>query len=186
MRFFYFIQKNYCIRLSSYCLCKLSAFFIAYIPWRRTYQPRHREFLHIFAHIYSDKGIIRIKQLTSHHFCKFGFSYPCASQENKCSYWFFRVFQTCSVSLDSTNNFFYGFFLPDNFSIEHIVHLCQFVQFVFAHFSHRNTTHHRNHLGYIFFCNDLFSLLDFVIPFLLCNIQLYHQALFLFFVFSCF
>ena len=170
MCFFYFIQKNHCIRLSSHCLCKLSAFFIAYIPWRRAYQSGHRKFLHIFTHIYSDKGIIRIKQLTSHHFCKFGFSYSCTSQENKCSYWFFRVFQTCSVSLDSTDNFFYSFFLPDNFSIEHIVHLCQFVQFVFAYFRHRNTTHHRNYLRYIFFRNDLFSLLDFIIPFLLCKV----------------
>ena len=55
MRFLNLIQQDHTIRLTTYFLRQLSAFFIAYIAGRGTNQAAHGEFLHVLTHIDTDQ-----------------------------------------------------------------------------------------------------------------------------------
>src|SRR3546814_9116736 len=72
MRLFNFVQQYHTIRLAAHLFSQLPAFFIAYVSRRRSHQSGHGEFLHVFAHIKLNQGIIRIEHESSQRLGKLG------------------------------------------------------------------------------------------------------------------
>ena len=56
-----FIKQHYRVRFAPYTFGKLTAFLVADISRRCSDKPRHRELLHIFAHINANQSIVSIK-----------------------------------------------------------------------------------------------------------------------------
>ena len=71
---------------------QLAAFFVANVSRRCANEARYGVFLHIFAHIDTDKSVARVKEIFGKHFCQFSFSNTCWTKENERSDRFVRVF----------------------------------------------------------------------------------------------
>ena len=56
------------------------------------------------------------------------------SKENKGTDRAVRIFKTCSVSLNSFNNFLHSIFLTDYFSVQFLIHLGKFVKLILPTF----------------------------------------------------
>ena len=80
---FDFIKKYNRIGATTLLLSQLSAFFVANVARRRTHKARHVEFLHIFAHVDTDKCIGRIEQKLREAFCKQRFTHTRRTQEHE-------------------------------------------------------------------------------------------------------
>ena len=83
MGFFHLIKKDNGVWTSSDCLCQLSAFFIAYISWRRSDQTGYGVFLHILTHVNTHHILFIIKQTGSQCFCKLRLTYTSWSKEQE-------------------------------------------------------------------------------------------------------
>ena len=72
MSFFDLIEQHHGVGLAAHCLGKLSALIVAHVSGRRSDKARDREFLHIFAHVDTDKALFIIEQRLGKSLCKLG------------------------------------------------------------------------------------------------------------------
>src|SRR5438445_5962287 len=98
--FFDLIQQDHRVRLATYSFRQLTAFFISNISRRRTDQAAHREFLHVFAHVYADERVFRVEHITSQGSCQLGLTDTGGAKEYKGSDRLLGVFQTYTITLD--------------------------------------------------------------------------------------
>ena len=75
MRLLHLIKKNDRVGMAAYFLCELSTFAVAYISRRRTYKTRGIELLLVFAHINTNKSVLRAEHQLCQGLCKIGLAY---------------------------------------------------------------------------------------------------------------
>ena len=83
MSFLNFIEQNHAIRFAANMFGQIAAFFIAHITGRRTYQPRHGMFFHVFGHVDAHHRLFVVKQKFSQRPGQLGFAHSRGSQKQK-------------------------------------------------------------------------------------------------------
>ena len=139
MRFFHLVQKHNRVRLPTYCLCQLAAFFIAYISRRRSDQTAHAEFLHIFAHINPDNVVFIVKQRFCQCLGQFCFSDTGRPQEEERSKRTVGILNAGTGTQNSFADFFDSFVLANHTLMQNLVHVQELFPFSLHELCHRNS-----------------------------------------------
>jgi hypothetical protein len=83
MRFFDFIEEHDRVWPAPHGFGKLAAFLVADVTRWRTDQARHRVFLHVFAHVDADHGVLVIEQKFRERAGQFRFANASGSEKNE-------------------------------------------------------------------------------------------------------
>ena len=78
-----FVEKNHRIRLAPNGFGELPAFFVTDVSGRRADQARDRVFLHVFAHVDADHGVLVVEQKFRQRARQFGFPDAGRPEKNK-------------------------------------------------------------------------------------------------------
>ena len=83
VRFFDFVEQHHRIRLAPHGFAELAAFFVTDISRRRADQPRDGVFLHVFAHVDADHGVLVVEQKFGERAGQFRFADTGRSEKNE-------------------------------------------------------------------------------------------------------
>ncbi len=178
VRFFDFIEQHHAVRLATYFLGELSAFFVAYIARRRSYEARYGKFLHIFAHIYTYEGIFFIEEVSSEYLGQLCFTHTGRAEEDKRANRLLGVFEAYAGTLNGFYELFDGGVLPDYTAFQLFAHVYELLAFCLGNTCYGNTCHHRYYFGYVFFAYIVAFLLGFFFPREFGLFELVYQAFF--------
>ena len=107
-------------------------------------------FLHEFAHIDTDHGVLSVKQEFGQSLREFRLTDACRTEEEEGTIRTVRVGQAGTRTKDGVNDFINRFFLSDNALADVLGHIQKFLAFAFHHLGDRNTGCAGNHFGDFF------------------------------------
>ncbi len=114
MGFFDFIEEYNRIGFTPNGFGELSAFVIAYIARRRTYQPANGMTLLVFTHVYAGHGIFVIEQEFAQSLGQFGFSDSGGTQEDERADGLALIAKSGAAASYGITHGLNGFCLPDH------------------------------------------------------------------------
>src|SRR3990170_8959334 len=92
---FNLVKEDHRVWPPPHLLCQLSPFFITHIPRRRPHQPGGTKPLHVFRHVYLNKGILIIKEILCKGLGKLCLADTRRAEEDERTDRTFHTFQTC-------------------------------------------------------------------------------------------
>src|SRR5260370_34002657 len=104
VRFFYFVEENDRIRPAPDRFTQLAAFLVTDVTRRRTDQSRDGVFLHVFAHVDPDHGVLVVEQKFRERARKLGFTNTGWPEKNERTNWTIRVLQAGAGTTDGVGN----------------------------------------------------------------------------------
>ena len=150
VRFLDFIEEHHRIRLAPDRFAQLPAFFVADVTRRRTDQARDGVFLHVFAHVDPDHGLLVIEQKFRERARQFRFPHPGWPKENERTDRAILVLQSGARSTDRVGHCFDRCILADDALMQMFLEPEQFFPLTFLQPRHRNVRPTRDDLRDIF------------------------------------
>ena len=155
MCLFHLIKQDNRIRFSPHGFCQLAAFIVSDISWRRSDQPGHGVFLHVFTHIKTHHVGFIVKQAGSKCFCKFGLADTGRSQKQERTNWFGRIFDSCFGTDNRLCHFGNTIVLAYHTFVEFLIQVQCLVPLAFAQLRNRDSRPAGNNLCNLFI-GDIF------------------------------
>ena len=164
MRFLDFVEQHHTIGVTAHLLGQLAALFIAHIARRRAHEPGDVEFLHIFAHIDANQGLVAVEQELSQLFGQQRLAHARRSKEHKRTDGTLGVTQAGAVAADAAGDLVDGLVLADDLLFQLIGHAQQAYALALGNALGRNAGHHGYNLGNVVLVNGHAAAIQFGLP----------------------
>ena len=125
MCLFDLVEKNHGVRTTPDRLRKGPGILITHISGGRADQPRHRELLHVLAHVHTDESFPVVEKKFRQRPSELRLPHPRRSGENEGSDRAIRVFQAGTASSDGSRDRLYGIVLADHPLVDLVLHVDQ-------------------------------------------------------------
>ena len=147
MRFFNLIEQHDRIRLPANCFGKLAAFLVANVTRRSADQARHSVFLHVFAHVDADHGVLVIEQKFRECAGQFRFANASGPEKNERAERSIRILQTCAGAAHRVGHGFDRFVLAHHAQMQMLLELHEFLALALLQTRNWNARPARHDLG---------------------------------------
>ena len=145
------VEEHHGIRLAPHRFAKLAALFVTDITGRRADQPRDGVFLHIFAHVDADHGLLVIEQKFRQRARQLCLADPGRSQKNEGTDRPVFILQSGAGPADRAGDCFDGRVLTDHALVQMFLEPDELLALAFLQTRDRNVRPARNDLRDIFF-----------------------------------
>ena len=129
---------------------KLAAFLVTDVSRRRADQSRDGVFLHVFAHVDPDHGVLVVEQKFRERAGQLRFADASWSEKNERAERAIRILQTGAGAAHGVRNGFDRFVLADDALMQMLFQFDQLFAFAFLQSRDRNVRPARNHFGDVF------------------------------------
>src|SRR5215203_6559117 len=154
------VEEDDRVRTPPHLLCELSTLIVTDVAWRRPDEAAHRMTFHVLGHVEPDHGVLVAEEVFGQGPRELGLADSCRTEEDERAARTVRVFYTGKGTPYGAGDGLYGLVLPDDASVQGVLHLQKSCRLLLGHLLDRNAGPHGDDLGDLVLTDGDALLLD--------------------------